>query len=170
LGHMPSGTAHRAVWCPSVAGGLTRRAVRRPGEVAAIEPEPGRRLDRGLHGRERLDVDMVDAAAPPTHQMRSDIVGEVVHGTPMIDVDVADHAEIGQRVERAVHGRHVNLRRHGGDVLGHVLGRRVRLGVDECLEHEAPLVCDPAAGTSEPIERVGHICVVHHRRSTVPAL
>lgn len=112
--------------------------------MTTIETEAGGGLDRGADRCERLVVDVIDAPASLADEVGRDVVREVVHGSAVVEVHVADHAEIGQGVQRSVDGRQVDLGRSGTDALGHVVGSGMRLSIDERFEDEAALVRDTA--------------------------
>jgi hypothetical protein len=130
--------------------------------MTAIEREARCRVDQLPHGREGLDIDMIDASTTTTHDVWEHIVGEVVHGPTMVEMHVADHAELGERVERAIDGRDVNLGRDGREVFGHVVSGGMGLCPDQCLEHQTTLWGDAAAGVPESLERLVHLGVVGH--------
>ena len=88
------------------------------------------------------------------------LVGQVVHGPPVAEMDVVDDPELLQRVERAVDGREVDVGVRpldgGGEVVG---GEVVVLGRGQGSEQasggrSSPGPRGPAAGRNESVEAV----------------
>jgi hypothetical protein len=89
------------------------------------------------------------------------LLGQVVHGGAVGDVDVLDHADLGQEVERPVHScpvqPRVELLDRGCDVGGREVGVVIR--IEEHTQHRGSCAGDALAALPErrddAIEAVG---------------
>ena len=92
------------------------------GEVARFDGEAMEVENVGAECVQRLAGDIGDTPALATDQMDMALVGEVVHSRPVPDVEMFEHAEFFESVERPIDGRHGDLRMReldaGSDFLG----------------------------------------------------
>lgn len=85
---------------------------------------PGQRCQcRGRH--------LHDSPALRTHQVMVRHVREVEDGGAMGEVDVLDHTELGEGLQRPVHGGLVDIRVLGLHPPGELVGRDVATGADQ---------------------------------------
>lgn len=76
-------------------------------------------------GAEEVVRDLDDRSARLAHEMLMRVVGQVVHGPAVAQVDVVDDAEVFQITERSVDRRAVDVRMTALDELSEVVGRQV---------------------------------------------
>jgi Transmembrane secretion effector len=118
-------------------------AVAAEGEVVGVEPEPVVPLDptaqRVEHVRRQLD----DRPAVVTHQMVMGVVGEVVHGRAVAEVNVVDHTQFGEGLQRPVHRRQVDLGLGGPHCVHQRIGRDVFVRLQERRDDRSARHRDP---------------------------
>lgn len=76
--------------------------------MSRLENEAGRCSDLVPAGVEHRVVDVGDGFAAVTHEVEGVVAGQVVHGAAVPEVHVLDETELGQGIERPIHGRLVD--------------------------------------------------------------
>ena len=116
-------TSTRSTRCPSawrvdrVDDGLAQRelvhqrsfpahapAPARDRDPSGVDDEPGLVLDRLREELPRGLRELGDRATTGAHEMAVPVVGAVVDGRVAVELEGRDDAELGQEIERAVHG------------------------------------------------------------------
>lgn len=115
-----------------------------------IETEVGAELpgEGSEHRRRHLD----DGAACLAHEVLVGIAGEVIHGSPVAEMDVVDESQLLEIVEDAVDRRLMDVRVRRLYALSDVVGGDVGVGLDQRGDDRATGRRDPAAARAELIE------------------
>lgn len=88
--------------------------------MSGVEAKAVSLLNLALERSEHVGGDDDHVAAGVAHQMVVNLISQVVHGRSVTEVDMGDHAQVGQGVEAAIDGRGVDVR-----VLGSHRGRQL---------------------------------------------
>lgn len=73
-------------------------------KVAGVDQKAGRLLDLGSSAVEHSCINVHDGVAAFTHHVEIGIVSEVIDGPGVSQMHVADDADFGERIERAIDG------------------------------------------------------------------
>ena len=82
----------------------------RDGEVMRTDSESVPDIEGGGELGEHRIGNLYNGRAHVADEMLMAFIGEVINGAAVAEMDVVDHAEPLQRLERAVHGREVDVR------------------------------------------------------------
>jgi len=101
---------------------------------------------------ERVVGDLDHPAARLADEVMVGVVGEVVHRWSVAEVNVIDHAEAGEIVEKAIDGRLVHIGLAGLDGGRELFGRGVFAVIDQGLQDRTARARHPAAVRPEQRE------------------
>lgn len=130
-----------------------------------IDLEPHITVDRPEEGLELRRGELDDPLAPLADEVLVVLVGEVVDGTPVPQMDVIDDARLFEGFESPVYGRDVHGRKAALHTTDDVVGRYMTAGLQECLDDRLTRYRSAPTRGGEPIENPGHTFV----RSYPPA-
>src|SRR5688572_21057078 len=112
-------------------------AVPDDGEMPPVEGEAVVGLQLADEGAQLGQGDLLDAVARLAVEVLVALVGQVVDGPAVPEVDVVDDLELLERLEGPVHGRQIHGREPrldgGGDLLGGDVTSRPDHGLDDGL-------------------------------------
>lgn len=120
--------------------------------MGSVEAEAVGRLDGPAQRGQRPLRHGDDLPAGLAHQVVVQIVGQVVRGRPVAEVDVDDHAEISEGVEAAVDRRAVDVGVLSLDVSSQIFGGDVTRGVEQGGDDRPAGGGDPPPSLSEQAE------------------
>jgi len=85
------------------------------------------------------------------------LIAQVVDRPAVAEMHVVDHADLLERLERAIDGRDVDAREPSVDVAREFVGSDVSVGADNCLDDDLPGRGTAPTGSRESIEDV--VCI-----------
>ncbi len=134
--------------------------------MAGLENKASR-LGNGNSARiEDVGIDVSHGTALLAQQVEIGVVGEVVNGSPVAEMNMVDNAELGECVEGSVDGRPVNGGVSCADLCGQVVGGGVVSAGHECLDHGPSGFGESAASAAEPCQNVVEGLTGHIRNAT----
>ena len=109
-----------------------------------LELEPVGLSDLPAKLLQRSVWDFDHPVARPAHEVVMGVLGQVVDGRPVSEVDVVDDTEALELIEEPVDGRLVDVGMAGLDGGGDLLGGGVIGVIEEGLEDRSPWARDPS--------------------------
>lgn len=133
------------------------------GEVTGFEDEPEVGVQRGTKRIEDGARHLDDATARLADEVLVGVLGEVVHGGAVTQVDVIDDPELLEVVEEAVDGGLVDVGVAGVHRGRQLLGRRVAIVVEQRL-HDGPAGRrHPPAASADQVQHLIELRCLRHR-------